>query len=278
MPKKNRIVEVIVRKDGIKNPLIKDIKRIFLPFNLALNLFLNSKYEIRNNNIYPNGPKYNIFASFFLILMNALCVYRMFTFDVADNSSIEEDLTKAILGFLGTSFYFVTLIGFTITFISNTLHRENVVLLILMIQTIYRSIDISKSINSYIIRNWICLVIVIISDFTERLMYHVTCHYHVLFEQAFDIITDIMPLVLDINIMLFNRILVLLRIYLEEWIKIVETTNDDDEEQWVRFYKIYTNILNAFNLNAKVFEWLVRLIPYLMQNSIIFLSEYLYMS
>ncbi|PZC77059.1 hypothetical protein B5X24_HaOG200708 [Helicoverpa armigera] len=93
-------------------------------------------------------------ASFFVMLMNALCVYRMFTFDVADNSSIEEDLTKVNFEFLASFFYFVTLIGFTIIFISNTLHRENVVLLILMIQRIYMSIGISKSIKSYITMNW----------------------------------------------------------------------------------------------------------------------------
>ena len=238
------------------NLLEKEIKAVVFSFNFPLNLFLTSKYSVRNNHIYPNGKKYQSIAFCRMFIMNVMTLYLM------PHSTLSFSKTKRLVTFLVSVsvviYFFINAIGFTTMFILDFMHRNNNIFLILNIQTIHRSIG-SNNISSYVTWNWISSITIIFINVTIILMYYSAWVITDFASFIFGLICAIMLTLCDINIVIATRIIILLRKYLDDWTKNILMMNGEEEndEHCSKMFGIYQNILLAYNLFKIVFQLLV---------------------
>ena len=189
------IVPVVSFNAALSNQLQEDIRRIVYSFNCSLNLFLTSKYNVQNYHIYPNSVKYDVFAFILILCMNAIYIYQI---HIAEFPLLKNNLELGLFSFFVVINYMAYSIGVTMMFILDIVHKKNNVLLILKIQTIHRSIDFNKSIQSYIIWNWISLAtIIFINVFVDVMFYKTYDDYDIIL--IFDVICDVTWITLDIN-------------------------------------------------------------------------------
>ena len=181
------------------NVLDKEVQRIAFSFNFALNLFFSSKWIVRDNHIYPNGNKYYWLSICYLLVITALCLYRIFAADLIGIGTAYFERDFAV--FLTELLYSSYIIGFLMCSILNFVHKKKNVFLILEIQTIYKSIDINKSIRSYIIWNWISILATIFCDIF-------LCSFYYAFMDAAEAIKNIPDLICDLMFISFNVYLV----------------------------------------------------------------------
>ena len=247
----------------LNNRLEKDIEKWVNSYNFPLNLFLISKYNVQNGYIYSNGRKYRAQAFCFVFLLNALCLYLILSVDVTDLkiSSLESYALTLFITFT----YIAYSIGCTIMFILDILHKDKNVLLVLKIQAIHKSIGRSKTIQNCIICNWILFATVIFINFSLYILYHLSANYAFGIMVFLENICDITIIPWDINIIMAIRIVILLRKYLEVWIKEILMLNDvlgseqENDEHYHKLLLVYQNILKAFNLYKQIFQVMVSL-------------------
>ena len=241
----------------LKNRLDIEVHKIAQSFNFVLNLLLASKYSVRDSHIYPRDKTYQLFAFSCAVLVNSLCIYRTYSVDITDiyMKNLESKLLQ-----LFAVFYFITyLIGFTTMFILDLVHKNNYVLLIMMIQTVHRSIDFSRSIRSFISWNWITTISIIFINIFISAVYYSSAYYDYVIDIVCDYIADIMFTTLDINLVIATRIITLLKKYLGEWIQEIHKMNDVHEnyEQCIKMFGKYKNIMKVYELHKKIFQVLV---------------------
>ena len=236
------------------NKLEKDIKRLVYSFNYPLNIFLTSKYEVKNNHIYATGPKYHIFAFCLMLSLNALCFFRIFVAEEKNKTQQKYDIFS-----IPTIINFVTyIIGFNTMFLLDYMHKNNNISLILVIQTIYRTIDFSKSIGSFIFWNWISTIRIIFVHIFLNIVYYRTL-------TSFDIgliiddICDVMCMPFDLNFVIAIRFIILLKNYLDKWIEDLVTMSKGNfnNDEYLKMFEIYGKILKAYCLYNEIFQVLV---------------------
>ena len=223
------------------NKLDKDVQRIVQPFNVILSVFLTSKYKIRKSYMTPCNKKYPILLFFTISFLNGLNIHYIFN---KYNRGIEHTIFVA----LDIMYY----LSYILLIICNIVHSRSNVFLILQIQDIHRSIDISKSIPSYIRWNWISLFTVFSTIILRAIHLYVIQASMYLVEAS----RDLLVLQYDLNLVYGIRLTKLLTIYLKEWISNVK--NERNEEYYDNFFKTYHNILEAYKLFTKCFRILVR--------------------
>ena len=240
------------------NKLEKDIQRLALSYNLPLNLFLFSKYNVRNNRIYPSGKIYHVYAFFFMLFPSVLYIYRMCLVEVTNQNItyIESSLFSFFAVLFGTNILF----GFMMMFILDFVHKDNNVLLILKTQTIHRSIEFNTEIRYYIAWNWISTVAIICANIIINVVYYGSFEMYDV-ATVLDMFSDIIWVAVDINFVIVIRIIILLKQYLDKWINMVLKTNYeyDFDQQCRKLLEIYQNILKAYYLYNRMFQVLVSL-------------------
>lgn len=247
------------------NRLEEDVKKIAYSFNLPLGLFLFSKYTVHNNHIYPNQNKWQLLLSFCrMMFFNAICCFRMHVTLYASTKIKMENITSTdvfLYIFVLSVFSIVHVFCFTMIFILDIVHKHNNVSLILKIQTIHKSVDLNKSIQSYIIWNWISILFIICINFSLIMSFYISIllEYTNVVKFIIDIFVDLLFVVFDINLIIAIRVTVLLRKYIDEWIKHILVMNNDKEnkEQCHKLLEIYKHILNVYNLYKTIFQVLV---------------------
>lgn len=152
-----------------------------------------------------------------VILVNAMCFYRMFTDDVGDGIIIGDIV---IVSVFNMSYYIYYSFGYFMIFILNIIHSRNNVLVILRIQMIHKSIDFSQNIKSVIIWNWVSLLCTLAFNIFFSTVYYLSWTYSNCVDFTFDIVSDVMFITFDINLVYAFRVVTLLRKYLEECINI----------------------------------------------------------
>ena len=240
------------------NFLDKDIQRLVYSFNYALNFFMASKYNVQNSHIYPRGRKYQILAFCFMLFMIAMCFYRMFTLDRTYRNEWNESYFKhKILMVISSVFFFTFAINFFIIFIEDEMHKTNNVLLILKIQNIHRSIDCS--VKNFIVWNWISIITVIALDIFFHALFYISLTYSFVVDLICDNICHLMYIASDINLVLAIRIIILLRKYLDKWIKDIQMINYEqgNQEHCLKLFEMYLKIIKAYNLFKTIFQVLV---------------------
>ena len=234
------------------NRLEKDIQKVANAFNYPLNLFLTSKYEVKNNRIYATGTTYRVFAFCVMLSANALCFFRIFVPE-------ETNVTNTQFFSFSTIINFATyLLMFMMLFLLDYMHKNNNVLLILMIQDIYKSIDFVKSIRSFIIWSWISNFTIIFIHIFLNVTYCVTVtSYNI--GLVLDHICDLLCFPFDLNFVLAIRIIILLKKYLDKWIEHLMTISNeyDHNDEYLKMSGIYGNILKAYSLYNRIFKVLV---------------------
>ncbi|XP_063897718.1 uncharacterized protein LOC110374958 [Helicoverpa armigera] len=241
----------------LENRLDKEVERIAFSFNLPLNLLLFSKYRLKYNRIYPNGIKYDIYAFFCTLFLGVLCFYRIFTLDMT-NASMSY-MERAILTVVPILFFTIYFIGFVIVFVSDIVYKDNNVLLILTIQTINRSISFSKTVHSFNMWTHISFATVILVNLITRGTFYLTCRYSHISEEISDIVRDFSFVTTDVNMVIATRIIILLKQYIDLWIKAILTTNVAQETDLYcqKLFGVYMNIIKAYKIYRKVFQALV---------------------
>ena len=255
MTSKSKIISRISFQLFLHNSLDKDFKRLVYSFNYALKLFMASKYNVQNDHIYPRGKKYQILAFCFMLFMNALCIYRMFTIDLTFRDEWNMSYLKnKILTFICSVFFFTFAISFFIMFIVDEIHKTNNVLLILKMQNIHRSINFS--VKNFIIWNWISIITVISTDILVQTLFYMSIKYPFVFDLICDNVCDLMYIASDINLVIATRIIILLRKYLEKWVENILNINEN-EEHYLKLFEMYLKIVKAYNLYSTIFRVLV---------------------
>lgn len=248
------------------NRLNKDFQKIVYSLNYALSVFLNSKYNIRNHHIYSAGKISRILSFCCMLSMNMCCIYRIVIVDIRDVNKNMSSTEEVFFSLFTKGYFIVFMIGFTITFILNIVHKNDHIVLILKLQSIHESIDFSKS---FIVWNWISVLTVIVINNFIYILYFTTCHYPDITDLIVDILTGTLFIGMEINLVTNTRILILLRKYLYGWIKEVIIMNDDHEnnERILKLFETYQSIMKAYNLYKKIFQaWVSSRILYLIRN------------
>ncbi|KAF9800839.1 hypothetical protein SFRURICE_009313 [Spodoptera frugiperda] len=237
----------------LNNKLEKEIQRVVHSFNFPLKIFCASKYNICHDRLYPRGHKYQCLAFCFTMFMNLVCTYRMFTVDITDQNMSESENDMVIL--LSALYYLLYIIGFTVMFILDILHKQDNVFIIIEIQAIHRSLDFSKNIWNYIIWNWVSIFAIIFINFYMYASFVILYENSTSLEILTDYFCDIVFTTFEVNYVISIRIMMLLKQYLDEWTRGVLMENQQvNEDRNLRLFGSYGHILKAYELYQKTFE------------------------
>lgn len=237
----------------LNNRLDKEVQRIVQPFNIIDSVFFTSKYKIRNKYIYPCDKKYHILLFITITFSNMFCIFRMFN----DQYHDFLELNKSIL-VLNTLFWFsvvMVFFSYVLLIVCNIFHSQSNVSLILSIQEINMTINISKSIQSYVIWNWISLFTVLCVHILVAVYFYVSKASINFFELS----TELLVVQYDFNLVYGIRLTTLFTKYLKEWVKNISVINNhvQGDEYGNIYFKAYCNILEAYKIYSKCFRILV---------------------
>ena len=237
----------------LNNKLDKDIQRIIQPFNIIFSVFFSSKYKIRNSYITPCDKKYQIILFVINVFFSVWSIYNM----VIDKSSnyymnmfFNSSASFVIYLFSILSFYSI----YILLLICNIVYSRTNISLILKIQEIHKSINITKnSVQSFVIGNWISFALLFCISITS-----ITCFY-MLFTHIYflEFVIQILCITFDFNLVHYTCLIILLRKYLEAWILLVINYEEQSCEYCHKLFKIYENIFEAFKLYKTCFRVLV---------------------
>lgn len=221
------------------------------PFNILLTLCFSSKYRIHNNCISPSEGKFLVPRFVCVCLMVAATIYRVYRQDI--HLFLDDDNGLVVL-FLSFFLPISRCLTFVITFVLNIVYSHNNVLLVVLIQRIHVNIDISKSIRSFILWNWILVSTVCSVTMIAFITLGATAHF-------FDVLNCIVEAIFisfEIDYIYAVRVLILLIKYLDGWIKNVHMMHENNESHCLKLFVTYQNILKAFDEYKTVSQVLVR--------------------
>ena len=241
----------------LNNQLEKEVQRIVYSFNFPLHLFLSSKFYVQNNHIYSRGILYLLSSFLYLLITGVVLFYHGFLIEHKDHNM--KQTANTFFSILVSLFNIIQFICLTLLFCLHIVHRHNNINLVLKIQTIFNSINFKNSIRSYVMWNYISILSYICLDFYCFSVY-VIFHSNAPF---IGIVTELLGTVaylsFDVNYILAIRLIILLKICLDEWIKeilaIHDTENNNEHRQ--KMLDIYQNIFEAYNLYNTIFRVLV---------------------
>lgn len=236
------------------NELDKEVQRIAKSLNFAFHLFFSSKYCVKRNRIYPIGNKYLLYSFSLILFINALCIYRALTIDISDGKM--RHFENFFIRIFCVIYYIDHVVNFINLFILDFVHRNNYVTLILRIQSIHKDIDFNKNIGSYIIWN---LISILTTIFCDVFIYGIYCVFFSninLVELIIDVICDAMYTAFDLKYVVAMLFIILLKNYLEEWIKDILMLHNSSEnnEKCTKLHRTYQNIITAYNLYKTIFQ------------------------
>ena len=240
-----------------KNRIEKQVQKIVHSFNFALHLFFSSKYYVQNNHIYPKGKKYLLLSFCCMLFMNVLYIYVAFSIDATDLNMKQAENNVIVV--LGVFCYFIQAICFTVLYILDIVHRNNNVFFILEIQNIHEDIYSKKSMQSYVIWNWVSLLTFISLDIYMHIIYF-TYRMNLPFtKEVLQFFCDIMSIVFDVNYIIAIRFIILLKKYLDEWILEILASDfcENSNERCRKLLRVYQNILKAYDMYKIIFQVLV---------------------
>lgn len=235
----------------LNNYLESDIQKLFYPFSLLQHFFLSTKFIIRDNFIYSNGPKMKAAMSIFWAILFGFYTHRLFTkLDSLNNAN--QFFTNRTPYFLLIFTLVYNIVAIITVFIMNLVHNYNNILLILYIQTIHEHIKIEVNCKwSKIIWSWISSVAIICINVLRIVFLYVTNSY---VDYAHTIV-DYLLIIFDLNLLYAIRIMAMLRIYLIHFkIECLLTYPRQYCDSILNIYKI---LMQAYTLFNKIFNFMV---------------------
>lgn len=254
MGKVTLLVESSEEKKNKK--LDKDIKKIFDYPILNINPYMILKFNIKNNRISPAKRRYDIISFFFTFITNALCIYRLFTVDF---TTVATSTVNKLVVVPARCYPMITIFALTVTFILSFVHKHNIVSFILKIETLNRSINIKKDIKPFVIWNRIYIAMVFIMNIFILGVFYSTFAYLGTNDRILDCFNDVVCILTDINSIMSIRMIVLLRKYVDEWVKMLMELKQEREnyEKCISLFETYEDILAAHDLYKTIFQTVV---------------------
>ncbi|PZC77054.1 hypothetical protein B5X24_HaOG200703 [Helicoverpa armigera] len=240
----------------LNNYLEKEIQNIFRPFNYAFILLLSSKYTMQDNYITPNGKLRTFLSCMSASYVSGVGFYYMISNKYLEyNSSVYSITVVTIvvqLIIIGYCF------GVILIMVNNFVFSQKNILLIVTIQTIGKNINLSKVVKNFIVGNWIAILIP--SAIYAGIQGSFYIFYYIIdYTLVLATLCTIAFLAFELELVYALRVIVLLRKYLQGWVQMVSKLNYDQDDGYdcVKLFKIYQNILQAFELYKAVSQFLV---------------------
>lgn len=237
----------------LNNIVDKDLQLVLKPLNLAQNLFFCAKFSIRDNFVTSNSRCYNYFSIFCAIL------YTIFLSILLIISCVYLFSRTTVLIIILQMFYqaYSACFGYTVNIISNIVHCNNNVCLLLKIQHVLRSLKIDgRYLRRVLFFNWIAVVFISILYILGKINENFKIEVNTIIIQS--------PTILfEVNILYATCIVKLLKKALNVWtaeVKMPITQGLEDKCYWNKMFKMYLNILESYDLFQKTFRLLVRLL------------------
>ncbi|PZC77051.1 hypothetical protein B5X24_HaOG200700 [Helicoverpa armigera] len=248
-----------LRSKVFQNHLHKDVQKMFYPFYYFFLLLLSPKYCIKDNYITPNSLKRNLVSflgAFYVFVTSIVYACEEGYKDYYNESNVHSLAMMSFIYSLDISSF---ALGIMLVFVQNIIYSRKNILIILMFERIRQSIDISKSIRSMVIWNWVFGTLYFSIHAIVFIELHVLSQVNFLM-QIGGFICNYMYAIFDVNSVYGLRIMKILTTYLNRWTEMVLKLNEGEENliSCVKLFDIYTNILKAFELFKDVFQVLVR--------------------
>lgn len=245
-------------KEELKNIIVEDFQSMLRPLNLMQNIFFCAKYRIRNNFITKNSYCYKylpILLCLAYITYLACLIYSfiyLLHFDVL------------FLSIALSIFYqfFSCFLGYLLNIISNTIHKKNNILLVLKIQDVYTRLKINrKDIKYLVIFNWAAVVTLNVLYIIEKTDFDPEITIY----RVINVLFTYTNVLFELNVVYTVFFVKLLRKVLNVWVEETKTPRSEDLQSvchWNSMFKVYTNILEAYQLFQETFRLLVRTFTY----------------
>ncbi|KAH9640147.1 hypothetical protein HF086_018389, partial [Spodoptera exigua] len=232
----------------LDNRLEKDTQKMMYPVHLMFSIFLSSKYTVRDDYVTPRGKVYYTFTFLFVVILYVMAVKRLFFEELGDSmGTYNNDLVTIFYLF----FCFFYLTGFTILFFLNIIHSDASISLILLIQSVFVSLEFKDNLKKITRRNWVAMFGVFFLNICLHYLYYVTFNEF----NVSDTLFDFMFITFDLNLVYALLVIVLLRKYLEKWIQLVIDNVDDASS--AKLFVDYRNILEAYNFYKATFQLVI---------------------
>lgn len=249
---------IIVNENKKRDNILKDYQALFRPFTIVQNVFMLSKYKLKNNTVQPNSTFYNVLSivySLALLICHHFSTFRPFYANKCKGSLLERYVCVMQESP-------VLWLGIFINVCTNIVQRQNNVLFVLKIQNVCAFLRNSGSnIDKFTIFNW-CNVIFDIGFQISWILifnYAFTSTMH-----TYELLGNVIYVIFDTNIIytitLMRFLLMAFRSWIDESKKWHLETNFNNRVYWNKMFGDYVDIYEAYEIVAKVFNPLVRVL------------------
>ncbi|KAF9800093.1 hypothetical protein SFRURICE_016970 [Spodoptera frugiperda] len=238
------VVSTYITNELQEHRINQDFKKIFYPLHLILVITSASRYKIRSDLVTPISKKF-------------IVIQFIFVFGVQIASSLHELIfISNNINFTSDLLYWILIwIGCCLSFVEEFFYRHDNYLLILSFQEIHKAFDYNKRFNSYLTRNWIFVLAVYFFNVLMTFVIYTN-------PEKFDLlkwISDLVCIKFDVVFIVAYRVLALLTLYVDEWIKCVRRLDNGNNNEPIEFHcekllKTYDNIIKSYDMFKKVFQ------------------------
>lgn len=243
-------------------PLNKDVKKLVSMMDFPQKCIFISKFNMRNNHLLPREKTQNIRVVFFLLFINILCIYRICIFKInhVNTKRIEFDFLTLSTAINYTTFSILTTIIFGLDI---SLHYNYSCLLILKIQRVHGYLSLNGKFQRFVFWSWIFIIILFVFTITSMSCNHATSNIIYIKDAIADGIADFVCITLDCKMIIGGRIIILLKMYIDIWIKdVLREKGDESNDRCLKLFEIYRDILEAYQLCHKIYQILVSWIEF----------------
>ena len=240
-----------------RNVIAKYAQSVLRPFDLLAELSIVSRYKIRDGFITPNSFFYNVVSGVWSLAL--LFAYFFSTFRKFFTAGLEGyTFVKLYTNILIFSLYLSENVA---TYFTNVMQRYDNVILALRIQNICDIFKADgKSLKKYILLNWIYLSSLVFFQVIWIISYSVGFSSVVSPDET---ITNMFYLIFDSNLLCFGRLLRLILQPLKVWVDDARKSSgiavSESEFYWKRKFRVYMDIVEAYEIVGKNYETLVSL-------------------
>lgn len=230
--------------------------KMLYPFHFLFILLCSPKFSLSSNYIRPNERKWIFISLLSVCFVIIITIYFMY-FKKDNEAYINlhgNDVIIQVIVFSVNVFY---CIGIVMIFVTNTIHRQNNVSLIVMIQRLVESIDVKESVSSLTVWNWIIAIIVVSVNFFIFTAYFIVIKYEL--SSLPMLIRNYLYTTFDINFAYAIFIITLLTKLLNGWSNMIIKLSQGPELGGLcsNLSKTYQNILETYKLYENMFQGLV---------------------
>lgn len=244
-------VRIVTLKHRNENFIDNDFQSMLRPLSLMQKICFSTKCDIKENVITNKSASSKRISLAGNAVFSIICIYKAYSAEAIVN----ENLSFALL----FSLYFnviTNIVGVCLNFIASVKNSENYIEFISKINKVNRTNNNKKFIENTRKRNWFFLVVYI------ALTYILVAIFGVFLNRSVgDLLLTIVACTFDINILVANGFIHLLKMQLLFWVTKVKTLADRSltedlifDVKRIQLLKSWLDMTAAFNLYKKIFQ------------------------